>query len=223
MNLHGHTQVMEHGQLPWAILNVHKQLTKAFINKDISQILKLSADLGHYVADAHVPLHTTQNYNGQMTGQEGIHALWETRLPTLFFDRYNLFVGQADYIDDPFTHIWKIIGASHALVSKVLDVEKQVSAQHAAITKYSFEQDGSQTKKQYSLAFSTAYHEALEGQVEERMQASIIQIGSFWLTAWMNAGCPNLDDLNTATSIQDEDDKLLEQTIRLENVRSCGD
>ncbi len=39
----------------------------------------------------------------------------------------------------------------------------------------------------------------------------------------MNAGCPNLDNFDTITSIQDEDDKLLEQKIGLENVRSCGD
>ena len=37
----------------------------------------LRADLGHYLADAHVPLHTG-NYSSQRTNQTGIHALWET-------------------------------------------------------------------------------------------------------------------------------------------------
>ncbi|MBL0103970.1 MAG: hypothetical protein IPP51_09590 [Bacteroidetes bacterium] len=44
-------------------------------------ILYYSANIGHYVADAHVPLHCTENYNGQMTGQSGIHGFWESRLP----------------------------------------------------------------------------------------------------------------------------------------------
>ena len=44
----------------------------------LDDVLRTAADLGHYLADAHVPLHTTGNYNGQRTNQTGIHALWET-------------------------------------------------------------------------------------------------------------------------------------------------
>ena len=64
----------------------------AFIEKDSDKILKYSADLGHYIADAYVPLHTTENYNGQLTGQKGIHAFWESRLPELFSEDYNYLV-----------------------------------------------------------------------------------------------------------------------------------
>jgi hypothetical protein len=42
--------------------------------------------LGHYIGDAHVPLHTTSNYNGQKTNQHGIHGLWESRIPEQLFD-----------------------------------------------------------------------------------------------------------------------------------------
>ena len=45
---------------------------------NLEDVLRTAADLGHYLADAHVPLHTTGNYNGQRTNQTGIHALWET-------------------------------------------------------------------------------------------------------------------------------------------------
>ncbi len=218
---HGAKAVATHGTLPWAILDVQQQLTKAFISKNTAKILQYSADLGHYIADAHVPLHTTQNYNGQMTGQEGIHALWETRLPVVFFDTYNLFVGQAVYIEDPLTHIWDIILQSHALVANLLDLEKQLSKQYPA--KYSFEQEGNLLKKQYSIAFSTAYHHALQGQVEARLQQSIRAVGSFWLTAWVNAGSPNLNDLHTAPMDQDKEKQLLQEGIILEGIRACGE
>ncbi|WP_114909891.1 zinc dependent phospholipase C family protein [Cardinium endosymbiont of Sogatella furcifera] len=218
---YGDKIVAAHGHLPWAILNAHKQLTEAFQHKDTAKILKCSADLGHYIADAHVPLHTTQNYNGQMTGQEGLHALWETRLPVLFFDTYTLFVGQAVYIQDLVGHIWDIVRESHALVNTVLDLEKQLSAQYPE--KYSFEQTGNLLKKQYSIAFSTAYHQALQGQVEARLQKSIIEVGSFWFTAWINAGAPSLNDLHTAIAMQDEEEPLLQAGIILEGVRTCGD
>ena len=72
-------------------------LVKAFKEKDIDYILKNSADLGHYVSYAHVPLHTTENYNGQLTNQKGIHAFWESRLPELFADGYDYLVGTAKY------------------------------------------------------------------------------------------------------------------------------
>ena len=64
------------------------QLTKAFSDKDSrSNSSRYSSDMGHYIGDAHVPLHTTENYNGKMTNQRGIHGFWESRLPELFSDR----------------------------------------------------------------------------------------------------------------------------------------
>jgi len=57
--------LMAHGIVPWHINVMLGRLTDAFRNKDYNKILRYSADLGHYVADAHVPLHCTQNYNGQ--------------------------------------------------------------------------------------------------------------------------------------------------------------
>ena len=45
-----------------------------------SDIRFFSAIIGHYVADAHVPLHAVLNYNGQLTGQTGIHNRWEDEL-----------------------------------------------------------------------------------------------------------------------------------------------
>ncbi|MGI2262100.1 zinc dependent phospholipase C family protein [Candidatus Cardinium hertigii] len=219
---YGAKAVETHGQLPWAILHVHKQLTEAFREKDIAKILQKSADLGHYIADAHVPLHTTQNYNGQMTDQEGIHALWETRLPILFFDTYNFFVGQAVYIKDLLSHIWHIVLASHALVEEVLHLEKELSAQYPMVAKYSFEQDGQLLKKEYSVAFATIYHQALQGQVEARLQQSIKEVGNFWLTAWINAGSPNLNDFNADLQIQDAVDESFQESSTLEGIRECG-
>ncbi|MEJ7663592.1 MAG: hypothetical protein WKG07_30655 [Hymenobacter sp.] len=82
-------------------LRMKNQLTAAFQERDTDRILRLSADMGHYVADACVPLHTTRNYNGQLTGQRGIHGLWESRLPELLSADYDLFSGPAPYLDQP--------------------------------------------------------------------------------------------------------------------------
>ena len=89
--------LLTYGIVPWHIQTVYNRLVKVFEEKDIDYILKNSADLGHYVSDAHVPLHTTENYNGQLTNQKGIHAFWESRLPELFPDNYDYLVGTAEY------------------------------------------------------------------------------------------------------------------------------
>jgi hypothetical protein len=56
-----------YGIVPWHIQRMYFSLRDAFLLRDAQRILKISAELGHYIADAHVPLHTTENYNGQLT------------------------------------------------------------------------------------------------------------------------------------------------------------
>src|SRR3546814_10784540 len=89
------------------------RLTDAFLRRDSVRILRYSADLGHYLADAHVPLHTTENYNGQLSDQTGIHAFWESRLPELFATGYDLFTGKAHYIRNIPQETWRIVRDSH--------------------------------------------------------------------------------------------------------------
>src|ERR1700712_2637512 len=91
----------KYGTVPWSIQYNYYKLVNAFKAHDTTGILTASANLGHYVADAHVPLHLTQNYDGQLTHQTGLHALWESRIPELFGNQYNYFVGKARYIDNP--------------------------------------------------------------------------------------------------------------------------
>ena len=71
--------LQEYGIVPWYIHTVYNRLVYAFIDKDADKILKYSADLGHYVADAHVPLHTTENYDGQLTGHKDRQYSYEKR------------------------------------------------------------------------------------------------------------------------------------------------
>ena len=64
-----------YGIVPWHLQTMLYRLKDAFEQKNLSRILKISAEFGHYIGDAHVPLHTTENYNGQMTNQKGIQNL----------------------------------------------------------------------------------------------------------------------------------------------------
>ena len=85
-----------HGIVPWHIQTMLGRLTLAFKEKDFDKIMKNSAEIGHYLADAHVPLHANSNHNGQHSNQNGIHGFWESRVPELLAEKeFNFFIGRA--------------------------------------------------------------------------------------------------------------------------------
>jgi hypothetical protein len=194
VNKYGEDSLKKHGIVPWHIYRVYNQLKEAFLLKDPQRILRLSADLGHYVADAHVPLHTTQNYDGQLTGQIGIHGFWESRLPELFFDDYDFFVGKAEYLANVQMAAWQILIQSHQAVDSVLSFERELALEHAN-NKYNFETKGKQTVKVFSESYSKHYHEKLDGMVERQFRGSVKMTGNIWFTAWVDAGQPDLKSL----------------------------
>lgn len=186
-----------YGIVPWHIQVMQYRLTDAFKEGDVDRILYLSASLGHYVADAHVPLHCSENYNGQMTNQVGIHGFWESRLPELFGEGYDYFVGRAKYIDNTQEEAWRIVAGSFAALDSVLTFERELNKKYSQDQKYAFEQRGSTTAKVYSQEYSAEYNKMLNGMVERRMRSAIIAVGSFWYTCWVNAGSPDLKALES--------------------------
>lgn len=210
---YGEDTLKAYGILPWHLPVVYYRLRDAFFVRDAEAVLRLSADLGHYVADAHVPLHTTKNYNGQFTGQEGIHAFWESRVPELLSDRYDFWVGRATYENNVRGRVWEAIVQAHEAVDSVLRVERLLSEKFGE-RKYSFETRGRQTVRVYSREFAYAYHQALNGMVERQMRASVKMLGNLWYSAWVDAGQPDVQWLlNYKPTSQEleERKKLLEE------------
>lgn len=181
-----------HGTVPWHIYLMKFKLTEAFKAKDAYKILRLSAEIGHYIADANVPLHTTKNYNGQFTNQVGIHAFWESRLPELYSENYNLEVGPAQYLTNPQKTIWQAVYQANACLDSVLVFEQKLNQSFKSTKKYAVETRNGINVKNYSKNYASKYHQLLANQVERQMQRSIKMIGDFWYTAWVDAGQPDL-------------------------------
>ena len=187
----------EYGIVPWWVQTMLYRLTDAFKEKNQAKILKLSAEIGHYIADAHVPLHANSNHNGQYTDQRGIHGFWESRIPELLSDKeWDFFIGKAEYIRNPGDFIWKRALESAAASDTVLKYEKDLTKTFPADQKFSFENRNGIIIRQYSSAFSKAYNEKLKGMIERRMRQAIYAVASFWYTAWVNAGQPDLTKLS---------------------------
>lgn len=181
-----------YGILPWHLQLMMHKLTMAFEEKNEQNILRYSADIGHYIADAHVPLHTTKNYNGQLTGQKGIHGFWESRIPELRGDEYDYLVGKAQYIENIQEEIWQIVHASFGQKDSVLLFEANLNEEYAADAKYGYEKRGKRSVKVYSREYSLAYERMLDGMIERNMRAAIKSVSNFWFTAWVLAGQPKL-------------------------------
>lgn len=206
----GEDSLRKSGIAPWSTYLTFIQLVRAFEQKKTEAILRLAADLGHYLGDIHVPLHTTKNYNGQFTGQYGIHGFWESRLPELYADSYNFFVGKAEYISHPQQEIWRTVAQSHAALDSVLGFEALLTDRFPSDKKYSFEERGGINTRVYSRDFSAAYHRMLAGQVERQMRQTIKLIADFWYSAWILAGQPHFGNITPYLENEgDERDSIL--------------
>lgn len=204
-----------HGIVPWHVYNMTQRLTNAFKDQDKAKILRLSAELGHYIGDAHVPLHTTSNYNGQLTGQRGIHGFWESRLVELYSQDYDFLVGKAIFIESPLNYIWDRVEESFAAVDSVLGFERNLTSSFSEDQKFSFESRGQANLKVYSEGYSKEYSDMLDDQVERRMKSAVHSVGSYWYTAWVNAGQPNLDKFLDLGAGKEETDSLPAQNNNL--------
>lgn len=219
----GEDSLLHNGIVPWYAERTFYRLTQAFRQKDPAQILRLSAYLGHYVADACVPLHANANYNGQFTGQEGIHALWESNIPELLADSsFDYWTGKASYIDDPGKFIWQLVMQSGRAADTVLGTEKLLSRHFTPDRKYAYINRNGVIIRAYSPEYVIAYNKALKGMVERRFRTAIHAVASLWYTAWVNAGQPDLRSLTERPFPADMEEEFKTMDERWHNATPYG-
>lgn len=194
--------ISANGSLPWHLLDMMDKLTRAFREKRKTEILFLAADLGHYLGDAHMPLHTTVNHDGQLTGQRGIHAFWEAHLPELFADGYRYTYRPAQYLPDVRAAILDLLYESHRLAATLLSTERALRDTVPYERRYALDASGKQRLNKFrqpvhSTYYARLYHQALNGMVEKQLNKAIQATADFWYTAWINAGSPSLNDLDS--------------------------
>jgi hypothetical protein len=211
-------KLSEHGILPWNLQRMQRGLTDAFRRRDSRAILRHCADMGHYIGDAHVPLHTSSNYNGQKTNQHGIHGFWESRIPELFADdSYDYFVGKPEYFENSTDFYWNVVLASNSMVDSVLNIERFLKNTFPSDRQMCPDLRLGISVLAQCREYAQAYQIAMNGMVERRLRAAIHAVGSAWYTAWVDAGQPNLSKMDQPLPSQIE---LKEDT---EVKKSFGD
>ena len=166
----------QYGILPWEIGFYSKKLTDAFRDHDWKQVRTSAAILAHYVNAAHDPFNTTINTDGKLSGQLGVKARFDTGL----VDRYQLFFfvkpNEASFIADPTDHAFEMPLSAHSWLENVLLADRRA---HQGLTSYGDE---------YYDRFYTQVGAVLVRQLSD----ASTDIGSYWMTAWINAGRPAL-------------------------------
>lgn len=204
---YGIDSLRKYGYVPYYVVMMEENLTRAFRNRQRDSILFYAADIAHYISDAHVPLHTTINYDGQLTNQRGLHALWETVVPELELANYELNdKGKARYIRNKPEAIWAGVGSGFNLLKGVFEEEKAATALFTDATKYRIQIRNGREVKYYTSAFALEYSKRLGPTINEQLKRSARLVADFWFTAWVDAGRPDLEPLlNTPFTDKERD------------------
>ena len=185
-----------YGYVPYQIIIEYDSLVNAFKQKKTDSIIYYADDLAHYIEDANVPLHTTNNYDGQLTNQKGLHALWETTIPELTLSNYNLNSNhKATYVKDKADAVWLALRRAHSLLPEMFDKEKTVAANFPDSSKYVEKMYYGKKTKVYTNAFAKQYAAALTTTINDQLNYSADMVADFWYSAWIDAGKPNLNKL----------------------------
>jgi hypothetical protein len=173
--LHGESFVIDKGTLPWATLVAYDSLKCCFERMDWSKAGLFAADLGHYVADGHQPLHITRNYNGQYTNQTGIHSRYETKMIGNYLTQIIYTDDSATQIHDVSGYIFSYIYNNYEYVDSLLLAD---SLAHALT--------GSTSSDQY---YSNLWASA-QGFTIDLFKVASYSLAGLIYTAWIEAGSP---------------------------------
>ncbi|HCZ32902.1 MAG TPA: hypothetical protein DHV93_05270 [Holophagaceae bacterium] len=168
------------GVLPWVIQDRWRDLVEAFRSGDPARVAFATAVLGHYIADAHVPLHTTVNHDGQLTDQRGIHSRWETGLMERYLQEEAIKALPAEADPHILERPWDWLRSSHALVPQLLEDDREADRTTP------LGNHGKRRTQAYWMIFR-----AKQGPVVKRqLQRAGQHLGDAILNAWIQAGRP---------------------------------
>lgn len=125
VNIHGSYFVVSNGTLPWATKIAYDSLKDSFNKRRWHKAMLFASDLGHYVADGHMPLHLTSNYDGRATGQSGIHSRYESTMVSTYLNSLINYGGESvHFINNVNNYIFNYIYKNQLYVDSVLAADK---------------------------------------------------------------------------------------------------
>jgi len=172
----GKSKIDASGLLPWEIGVYSQKLTEDLKNGKWEEAKLDAAFLANYVAEAHDPFNTTENFDGKLTGQAGVND----RFNAILVDRYGSFFPMnphdASFINDPTDFAFDTCLTAHSLVESLLLADR--AAKRNAST--------------YNDEYFDRFYNLTAASLIRQLSDASTDVGSYWLTAWINAGKPQL-------------------------------
>jgi hypothetical protein len=176
----GRARIEQNGTLPWRVEEYHGNLRRAFDAYRFPtalgrfNVLLFAAALAHYVSDAHVPFHASVNFDGQLTGQDGLHGRFESVL----FERYRtalvLTPRPLPPVRNPRDFIFDRLLEGTQLVPTILKHDLQAIGR----------------REIYDETYYTAFFAATRPVLERRLSETIAAVAAVIAGAWEAAGRP---------------------------------
>jgi hypothetical protein len=170
------------GTLPWREAEQFGNLRRAFEGfrkgglYSGSDAVLFAAVAAHYMQDAHQPFHATNNYDGQLTGQQGIHSRFERDLMERYESRLTINPAAPKSMASARDAAFEALLASHQLVAPLLLADKEAIG----------------AKDTYDDAYFEAFFVKAKPILEERLGAAITATAAIVVSAWEQAGKPDL-------------------------------
>ncbi len=169
------------GIAPWVIMDTLTDLTLAMEATNWTAATEIAAAMGHYVGDIHMPLHVTDNFDGQKTGNKGVHGRWESEMPRKIKHSRYIKKRKPEYLEDPWAAITNWLISAHQYITPIIDADTKA-------TQYT---DGDYTSQEYFEMLWEETEDIFAGQRNRAAQ----DLASLWYTAWINAGQPPIPPL----------------------------
>jgi len=188
INLYGINFVLDQGILPWATIIAYDSLKNCFLRNDWNKAVLFAADLGHYIGDGHMPLHITRNYNGQYTGNEGIHSRYESTMINGYISQFNYSGQEIIVIPNVGEYVFSYLYNNYAYVDSVIFADDYAQ---------------SVSSNTHSSAYKEALWEKSKNFTIPLFKNSSHALAELIYTAWVNAGSPPMSSASVADKTAD--------------------
>ena len=188
ISLYGEDKIRKYGIAPWAINETCERIIDLLKKNQLEEAIYNMGVVGHYIADLHMPLHTVINYNGQFSGNDGIHKRWEHRLVDEYVKKIKP-VGKIEKVEDPWSFSMKIVKESFKLHSLILEADTKA---RKLLTKEQADRLNSYDVLSFEKPYLDSLFDDTGNLLNERMGRAVMRLASLWNYCWEQAGRPKL-------------------------------
>ena len=188
ISLYGEDKIRKYGIAPWAINETCERIIDLLKKNQLEEAIYNMGVVGHYIADLHMPLHTVINYNGQFSGNDGIHKRWEHRLVDEYVKKIKP-VGKIEKVKDPWSFSMKIVKESFKLHHLILEADTKA---RKLLTKEQADRLNSNDVLSFEKPYLDSLYDDTGNLLNERMGRAVMRLASLWNYCWEQAGSPNL-------------------------------